>query len=372
MDSSNFEFVFSEPLKDINDINLSSIEVERASITEIIVDSIFYNKFKVSFTDKLPESQIFKAHFTAPIIDYADNNLDSQHTLRFGVPEPLDSFDICINELLFNPVSEGVDFVELYNRSNKILNKTDVFISSLTNMLPDELENIDDKQQPFLPNDYIVITEDLKNFLIQYPTANLEFINVSELPSLKDDEGNIAITKNTGEIIDYFAYNDDMHFELLRDDEGVSLERIKPDAKTNTPHNWHSASKQSGYATPTQKNSQFIEPNIKEPNKWISLSKTEFSPNADGTDDFLIINYILDEPGWSGTITVFNRHGQRIKILADNELLGTKGFFTWDGITDNNKKAPIGIYIIFADFFSAKGEKKQNKITAIVSAGAVK
>ncbi len=372
IDSSNFEFIFSEPLKDINNINSLSIEVEGTSIANIIIDSIFHNRLRVSFTDKLPASQTFKAHFTSPIIDYANNTLDNQHSLRFGVPEPIDSFDICINELLFNPVPEGVDFVELYNRSNKILNKTDIFISSLTDMIPDELENIDGKQQLFFPNDYVVITEDLKKFLIQYPTANKELINAFDLPSLKDDEGNIAITKNTGEIIDYFAYNDDMHFELLRDDEGVSLERIKPNTKTNTPHNWHSASKQSGYATPTQKNSQFIEPNIKEPNKWINLNKPEFSPNADGTDDFLIINYILGEPGWSGTITIFNRYGQRIKILADNELLGTKGFFTWDGITDNNKKASMGIYVIFADLFSAKGEKKQKKMTAVVTAGAMK
>jgi hypothetical protein len=65
-------------------------------------------------------------------------------------------------------------------------------------------------------------------------------------------------------------------------------------------------------------------------------------------------------------ITVFDARGRLTRKLVNNELLGTEGVFTWDGIGDDNQKATIGIYIIFVEIFDLEGGSKKYKKTAVV------
>lgn len=369
IDNNTYEFSFSETIDTLGFINNSCIKIKNSDISEIKVEPIFMDKIQITLSINLEQKTIYKGEFITIPKDFAGNSLINQHSLRLGIPEEPDSFDICINEIMFNPSYEGTDFVEIYNRSNKILNRSNLYLSSVTSLIPDKLISVNDKNQLFFPNEYIVVSEDTSKLIDPSQGMMKELLNESSLPSLNDDEGNIAITKNTGEFLDYFEYTDDMHFELLRDKEGVSLERINPNAPTSQSNNWHSASSSSGYSTPARKNSQFSSLIIPENNTWIWLEKKEFSPNSDGNDDFLQVNYLLQKPGWSGTIIVFDRYGKQVKLLCNNELLATNGFYIWDGTTDNHTKASMGIYLVFAEFFSANGEIKKDKIVAVLTAG---
>ncbi len=60
-----------------------------------------------------------------------------------------------------------------------------------------------------------------------------------------------SLTDRSGALSDHFAYREQMHFDLLKDKEGVSLERLSPDGASDDPRNWHSAASAVGYATPT-------------------------------------------------------------------------------------------------------------------------
>ncbi|MCD4746506.1 MAG: hypothetical protein K8R58_09415, partial [Bacteroidales bacterium] len=64
--------------------------------------------------------------------------------------------------------------------------------------------------------------------------------------------------------------------------------------------------------------------------------------------------------------TIFNSAGKLTKTLIRNELLGTKGGFSWDGINQNNEKANIGIYIIYFEVFDLNGKVKHYKKTCVV------
>ena len=51
-------------------------------------------------------------------------------------------------------------------------------------------------------------------------------------------------------------------------------------------------------------------------------------------------------------MVIYDAKGRLIKNLVQNELLGIAGTYSWDGITENNEKARIGIYIIFVDNYN--------------------
>ncbi|MCB0805866.1 MAG: hypothetical protein KDC05_08715, partial [Bacteroidales bacterium] len=66
-------------------------------------------------------------------------------------------------------------------------------------------------------------------------------------------------------------------------------------------------------------------------------------------------------------ITIYDANGRLARQLLNNEILGTEGTFSWDGRTDDNQKAAIGIYIIFFETFDLQGNLKKFKKTAVLA-----
>jgi hypothetical protein len=144
-----------------------------------------------------------------------------------------------------------------------------------------------------------------------------------------------------------------MHFQLLKTKEGISLERSKLNRPNNDPGNLRSATLASGFATPGYKNSQHSENPIFQENLIFS-SKT-FSPDNDGFEDLLEINYQFAEPGKIANVSIFNVHGTLIKRLLKNFTLNLEGSFVWDGFNEHNQLVNGGIYLLQADIFDKDG-----------------
>ena len=83
-----------------------------------------------------------------------------------------------------------------------------------------------------------------------------------------------------------------------------------------------------------------------------------FSPDNDGFDDFLTINYQFPEQGYVCNITIFDANGRPIRFLTHNALCGLQGYFRWDGLDEKNTKLPIGVYVIFSEVFNLQGKTK--------------
>ncbi len=294
------------------------------------------------------------------VADCLGNTLESSDVVYFGLPEAMEPDDIVINEILFNPETFGTDFLEVYNKSAKIFDLDDI---TLINFLKEDTSFV--RRHLLFPGEYAVITEvpqDIKDrYFVEFPDR----IFYSDLPSFDDKAGNVTIKYNDI-TIDSFDYNEDMHFGLLSDKNGISLERLSPDIPTQSFGNWHSAAASAGYATPTYKNSQFSVP-VEAGSSILSIANTTFSPDNDGYEDILLIDYVTDTPGFFINLYVYDALGRPVKQLAANELLASEGVFKWDGTNADGQKSRLGIYVIWAELFTTEGTVEQFKETCVLA-----
>jgi hypothetical protein len=292
-------------------------------------------------------------------------------SLIFAIPEAAQPNDVVINELLFNPQSGGSDFVELYNRSQRAIDLSTLLVGNL-NPMDDTAVVAISAQHLLLPGAYAVLSPDTTDISTRYQVLNHPALIQHSLPPFDDDAGNVTLYRlEAGQpvVIDAFDYNEDMHQPLLDDLDGVSLERIHPDAPSGLSSSWHSAAQAAGFATPTYRNSQYVDPGQPATNTVFSLPAKTFSPDGDGFEDFLLINYQTDLPGYSAKAHIYDAEGRPVKRLVNNELLGTNGFFRWDGDTDDGSKAPVGVYIIWLQLFHPTEAKTITEKLVCVLAG---
>ncbi|HMQ48569.1 MAG TPA: lamin tail domain-containing protein [Saprospiraceae bacterium] len=300
----------------------------------------------------------------AAITDCLGNERLADTSVLVGLPEPILAGDLVINEVLFNPEVGGEDFVELYNRSAKIFNLNTLVIANTQKETGDTIKQV---KTDFLlfPGEYVVITDEPDDILQRYVVQNPSALLSNDLPTLEAESGNVTI-RYQGTVIDAFDYDADFHYPLLSSERGVSLERISFDAATQGAGNWHSAASSVGYATPTYQNSQIREfsPLLDE---MIDLPFMTFSPDNDGFDDVLFINYKTEEPGFSMNLAIYDAYGRLIRRLVNNETLGGEGVFKWDGIDEEGHRARIGIYVLWFELFSTQGQVESGKRTCVLA-----
>ena len=322
----------------------------------------FLNTLSISGVEDFNDNAIVKINtsFTYYVAELPDKT-------HFVVSQTAEENDLVINELLANPQKGGVDFVEVYNRSNKIIDLNSIYISpyDTINNVPFKKELITAVSRLIYPKEYVVISENGAAVKNQYSTNNpTGFIDVQKFPSMNIASGTACLSTLTT-VIDYFKYDEGMQFALLNDTKGVSLERIDFNRSVSDRTNWHSASQTVGFATPAYENSQYYKADDVDDN--IKLSPELFSPDEDGINDVLTIGYRFDNSGYVGNISIYDSGGRLIKRLVKNELLGTSGNYSWDGIDENNEKARIGIYVVYFEAFDLAGEVKHYKKPCVVA-----
>jgi len=291
-------------------------------------------------------------------------NAISDETFPLGVTEPAEALDFVLNEVLFDPLPQSFDFIELYNRSDKAINLNGLTIVNAAKESGDTIGMVEQDYILF-PEAYVVITEEPSDILNQYMVQNPRAFIQGDLPTLDNDEGNVTLRLNEV-TIDSFDYEDDYHYQLLDDEEGVSLERLSPESNTQDAGNWHSAAATVGFATPTYENSQFF-PTTPVLDETISLPNNTFSPDGDGFEDVLLINYLTDGPGYTLNLRIFDSNGREVRQLLNNELLGSSGTFQWDGTTTEPSKARIGIYVLWFELFQPDGKVERGKKVCVLA-----
>lgn len=288
----------------------------------------------------------------------------------FGIPEPIEKKEVLFNELLVQPRTNGAEYIEIVNHSEKIIDMGTLFLGIKKNHSDGSIDTVfyqvSGTQKIILPGEYYVLTKYPDKVKQQYVTGNpANFIAMPSFPVLTNDSGTIFLKTINHGMIDKFTYNKEMHYALLRRTDGVSLERSSLNLETNDPANWHSASEDYGFGTPADQNSQFI---LERKNSSVFNMATKiFSPDGDRIDDKMVLGYQLDKPGYSVQIDVFNKSGALIRHLYNNEYLGTSGQLFWDGKTDDHTQAISGVYVVFIQLFHVDGTTKNIKKTVVLA-----
>lgn len=366
MDSTHLELFFNEAMDSTRLVNNAQYAIiPHKNILSVAGRAPLYNSTVLTLAQPIGFDTTYTLSITNAY-DCALNQLQDYSSLEFGLPYQPESTDLAINEVLFNPGSAGVDFVEIYNKSNKLIDVRSCLIakrddagniSSYAWIAPDGFT--------LKPQGYLVATSSTQNIQQTYFCLNPENLVTVNLPSLNDDAGNIMLLDNKGRIFDELNYTNNMHVPLLDDENGVSLERIDFNRPTSDLTNWTSAAASVGYATPTYKNSQYLQ--TQHADYTIQLQPKTISPDGDGYQDVMNINYTLNQTGYTGTLTIFNDAGVAVKTLFKNNILGTSGTYTWDGTLTDGTKAPIGIYVFYLEIFNLTGDTKSYKTVGVVA-----
>jgi hypothetical protein len=301
------------------------------------------------------------------VVDCAGNAIHpSANSAKLFMAEKIKQGDILISEVLFNPRERSSDFIEIYNNSGHTLDLKELKLANLNSA--DSVANmkmVSNVTQLMPANTYWVLTvnsADIKQqYSVQHPN---QIIQLSSLPTYNNDKGTvILLTDNL--TLDRFNYHEGMHHTLLKNPDGVSLERVSFQSPANAPNNFKSAAQSAGFATPTAKNSNETVPGLAK-NKVV-LSRKTFSPDGDGVEDQLQIDYELVNNENLATINIYTDRGILVRKLQRNTSVATKGSFIWDGLDDVGKMSKVGIYIVKFDAFALNGKAESFKQTCVLA-----
>jgi hypothetical protein len=333
---------------------ISKYDFNNSALTEI----------KIELNQALTLRQLYYLQISN-LRDCAGNFIQSNFDhLDFALPEVADSLDILVNEILFNPRPGGVDFVEIFNKSPKYINLKNFKIANLENGVIKNQKTIS-TDLVLAPSSFIAFTTDAAILKTQYVMGVEKNFYSNDPPSFNDNEGSVALVSDKGKVIDYFLYSDKYHSALLKDKEGVSLERISVKQDSNLPSNWKSASSTTGFATPGYLNSNSRPESLFDENA-IRMEPEIFSLQRPGLD-FSKINYHFDQSGFVANVKIVDQQGRLIKTIANNETLGFEGFFRWDGDRDDGSKARLGYYLVWFEVFDLNGTMRAFRERVVVA-----
>lgn len=367
IDNLTLVAVFDEPLDSLKGATIANYNLDGGlTIASAQTLGPLFNLVQLKLAIPMQPNVVYNLTATN-VADCKGNSIGASNKAKAGLAVDASPLEMIVNEILFNPSPGAYDYVEFYNRSNKIFDASKFYIANRNSSnIISSIKQLSATPYFVFPGDYIVATENLpglqQNFLVKNPDA--VFI-ISSLPSFPDDKGFVILLNLQGVVVDEVNYNKSWHFKLIDTQDGVSLERIDPDGPSQDKNNWHSAASTAGFGTPTYRNSQYKQPaGI---NATIEVTPKIFSPDNDGRDDIATIQYQVDEPGYATNITIYDANGRPVRYLVKNATLGIKGYWNWDGLDEKGLKLPIGTYIIYTEIFNLKGKKERFKNTVVLA-----
>lgn len=364
LDEHTIAAVFSEPLEPSSALTANFYRVNILGNPQSVSASS-PTVYHLNYMQTLPSGD-YKLTIRG-VKDLKGNPIEGNNEAAFFYLQPyeLKNGDLLISEILVNPKSGGVDFVEIYNATDQILDLKALRLANVdVNGNVANVKNVSATSVYMPAKTYWVLTSDptrvKANYEAKFPD---QFIQMS-MPAYNNDKGSVILLGNNG-TLERLDYNEGMHHPLLKNVDGVALERVSFKSAANEPGNFTSAAMSSGYATPTYRN--FWEENTAAKN-GIFIANRTFSPDGDGFEDLLQIDYNFSNTNNLVTINIYTDKGVLVRKLVQNNTVATTGSFTWDGLNDHGMQSKVGIYIVKVDAFTLDGKSETFRKPCVLAA----
>lgn len=315
----------------------------------------------VKLTEPLQEGTSYSLHLTG-LADCSGNGVEVvAPVIRV---KPAEAGEVVMNEIMYNPATDGAEWIELYNPTNQYLNLQHWYLGLREKKIK-ATAKLAEGLLLLPPKSFLLLSTKPAEVLELFPLIPLpSLLAVAGMPSLRNSGDTLVLLTPALEIAEVAPFSDKLHHPLLSDSKGVSLERISTNLSALNPANWTSAAAPA-YGTPGRPNSQI---NSLAPAKAVLQIEPEvIEPMPDGVADIALIQYQLPGPGLSGTVFILDTKGREVNRLADNQLLGQEGTFQWNGTNSSGERVRNGYYIIVLSVFAADGYRQQWRKTIVVA-----
>lgn len=357
---SSIVLYFNSPVES----NWESIEIQ-SKTGDVLPEEIRFDE--KTLTLSLPfqmDSGVCYTLSLKTITDCIGRTLDT--SFATGFPVSIGPNDVILSEILFNPPTGGSDFIEIYNQSDRLLGVSGLYVFSRDST--GELSHykaLSAGRELLPPKSFIAFSSDpewVKNHY--HPPRDAQIRLSKTLPTLPDQSGNVGLASTDATQLDFLVYTDDMHSFLLHSRDGVSLERSFSPHAHNFPPIWKSASYSVGYATPGYQNSRSLGGKAE---VRFEFYPKQFSPNNDGTDDYLEIHWVHPERSEAALyIQIFDRPGNFLTSIRNGEIASETDVSTWDGSLPDGTQLPAGDYIVWAMARLSDGRVIRDKAAVVL------
>lgn len=354
---STIEIRFNSPMlaSEVENINNYSID-NGINIQTVEALNAHATKVKVTLSRQLDSNIVY--HLTVKNMNGCFGLTHLETTFEYALTSIPQNGEILLNEVLFKPNTNGVQFVEIYNKTfNKLFKLKDIILTQadIVSGFDVSILKMDSIKGYIYPNSYIVYTNNKSTLQAQYPNAVVaNCVNVN-LPLLNTNEDVVVLKGADNTEIDRLHYNNNWHFSLLVAENkttGISLERTDFNDATQNKHNWHSAAIDTN-ATPGYLNTIDNYELLGD----VHIIPEVFSPDGDGYDDIAAITYSFNDAGSVVNAYLYNADGRLANHLVKNIAIPKEGVFVWNGDDENGNKKDVGIYFLVFERILPNGKK---------------
>ncbi|MEK6565465.1 MAG: lamin tail domain-containing protein [Bacteroidota bacterium] len=298
-----------------------------------------------------------------------ENNANDTLSLTVGVASLKGA--LVVNEIMFDPLANQNEWIELLNRSSSPIDLSDWKFSDRPTTSGANMFTITSQSRIVQPGDFVVIAAEssilqlYSNLQSAGSNIHVFILNRSGGLSLGNESDDIILKDLTGKAIDSVSYTPTWHHPDVTDTKGRSLERINPNLDTNDPRNWSTA---TGFLGGSPGGSNTIFTRTLSVSASLSISPNPFSPDGDSFEDFCSISYDLPSSTSLIHLRIYDIRGRLIRTLANAEFSGAKGSLIWDGLDNGKQRARIGPYVVLIEALDSQGGAVHSAKSVVVVA----
>ncbi|MFC2089773.1 lamin tail domain-containing protein [Bacteroidota bacterium] len=326
-----------------------------------------FNAISSSVILEIPQGLKHQVEYTIEMKNIFDCSGNSQAIISrdFRRPSHPSPGEIVLNEVMYDPLEECNEYIELFNNGDVYYDLYDLKLGISKEINQDVIAAyITNESHLLAPGAFVVLCEDRIRLIEEWIIdSGIDIVECDQWRSLPNEKGYIDLLDRAENRIDRFAYSDILHSDLLGITSGVALERITHNPCAELIQCWNSASFADNYGTPGIVNSQNIESSTIKLKP--ELSPKVFSPDLDGFEDVLelTIPALNDEKLLSMFVTDLN--GRLVRTLASGVIGGMNNRFYWDGTGNDKRIVQPGLYIVHIRISGRKGDKIFREICAV-------